>query len=443
MHFTQAIAASILAYCAVAAPAGPTCDSSESICRKYTANNGLSSAECTVAVAQCIGACQVSFNSCSTAPDANHATCVASLVGCTGKSVEESLKPQSAVAKRVPKAPAPSCSDKYDTCRTGPDANMSLCNAEKAECKDTCSSAADECRSAPQLQHGPVRCQTGDAVYFPAPESRDEPHSAVGEPLTQPAPHSETGDAVYFPAETKKITSSLFQQPKANAAAKSCVLKDDACRTAPDANMSLCNAEKAACKATCHADANQCRTKPDANQSQCSADYAKCLGENPYAKKRADKPTSSSGSAVHQGNCKDFDDSCRTAPDANMSFCSAQTASCKATCSTENSACRAVPDANMSVCSAEYAQCLGENPYAKRDAPQSSSGSAVHQGSCKLADDSCRTAPDANMSLCSAEQAACKATCSAENDACRVVPDANMSVCSAEYAQCLGENPYN
>ncbi|KAK7946401.1 uncharacterized protein PG986_010722 [Apiospora aurea] len=364
MHFTQAIAAAILAYCAVAAPAGPTCDSSESVCRKYTANNGLSSAECTVAVAQCIGACQVSFNSCSTAPDANHATCVASLVGCTGKSVEESLKPQSAVAKRVPKAPAPSCSDKYDTCRTGPDANQAQCSAEKAACKDTCSSAADECRAAPNSNMAQCAAKYSRCLgYNPYAKRGEEPHSAVGEPLTQPAPHSETGDAVYFPAETKKITSSLFQQPKANAAAKSCVLKDDACRTAPGANQAQCSAEKAACKATCHADANQCRTKPDANQSACSADYAKCLGENPYAKKRADKPTSSSGSAVHQGNCKDFDHSCRTAPDANMSFCSAQTASCKATCSTENSACRAVPGANMSTCSAEYAQCLGENPY--------------------------------------------------------------------------------
>ncbi|KAK8023898.1 hypothetical protein PG993_011964 [Apiospora rasikravindrae] len=399
MHFTNAIAAAILAYCAVAAPAGPTCDSSESVCRKYNANNGLNGAECTVAVAQCIGACQVSFDRCSTAPDANHATCVASLVGCTGKSVEESLKPQSAVARRVPKAPEPSCSDKDDACRTAPGANQAQCSAEKAECKDTCSKAADECRSAPNsnmaqcaakysrcLGYNPYakrgeepHSETGDALYQPAPhsetgdavyfDSREEPHSETGDALYQPAPHSETGDAVYFPAESKKITSSLFQQPKANAAAKSCVLKDDACRTAPGANQSQCSAEKAACKATCHADANQCRTKPDANQSACSADYAKCLGENPYAKKRADKPQSSSGSAVHQGNCKDLDDSCRTAPDANMSFCSAQTASCKATCSTENSACRVVPGANMAVCSGEYAQCLGENPYAKRDAP--------------------------------------------------------------------------
>ncbi|KAK8040317.1 hypothetical protein PG991_000105 [Apiospora marii] len=374
MHFTNAIAAAILAYCAVAAPAGPTCDSSES----------------------CIGSCQVTFDRCSTAPDANHADCVSRLVACTGKSVEESLKPQSAVAKRF-QTHADSCTYKDDACRTAPGANMSLCNAQKAECKDQCSSDADACRSAPnsnmaQCASGYSKClgynpyskrgdephwavgepltqpaphsETGDAVYFPAPEARDEPHWAVGEPLTQPAPHSEVGEPLTQPAQ--KLTSSLFQKPESSsgspARSGSCKLADNSCRTGPGANQAQCSAEKAACSAMCKSDADACRVAPGANQSACSADYAKCLGENPYAKKRG-TPTSSSGSAVHQGNCEQLDTDCRTAPDANMAECSAKVANCKATCDTENSACRAVPNANMSTCSAEYAQCLGKNPY--------------------------------------------------------------------------------
>ncbi|KAK8067759.1 surface protein sp1 protein [Apiospora saccharicola] len=432
MHFTSAIATAILAYCAVAAPAGPTCDRSESVCRSYTANNGLSSAECTIATAQCIGSCQVTFNSCSIAPDANHADCVSRLVGCTGKSVQESLQPQSAVAKRF-QTHADSCSFKDDACRTAPDANMAQCSAEKAECKDQCSADADACRTAPGANM--AQCASGYAKclgYNPYSKRAEEPHW-------------ETGDAVTFPAEAKKVTSSLFQKPTSSSGSPvrsgSCVLADNKCRTAPDANMAQCSAEQAACKSTCQADSNACRTAPGANQSTCSAEYASCLGENPYAKKRG-APTSSTGSAVHVGSCVLAEDSCRNAPDANMSLCSAEKASCRSMCAGEASACRVAPGANQAQCSAEYASCLGENPYAKRDAPTSSTGSAVHQGSCKLADDSCRTAPDANMSFCSAEQAACKDMCSSENTACRVVPGANMSTCSAEYASCLGENPY-
>ncbi|KAK8073977.1 hypothetical protein PG994_004876 [Apiospora phragmitis] len=410
MYFNNAIAIAILAYCAAAAPAGPTCASSEDVCRKYTANNGLSSVECNIAVAQCIGACKVSFDRCSTAPDANHATCAASLVGCTGKSLDESLKPQSAVAKKDAVADA-SCALKDDACRTAPGANMAECSAQKAECKDTCSTAADSCRGGPDANMAACAGDYAKCLGYNPYAKRDEaPHSETGDAVYFPAPHSETGDAVYFPA------------PKSKAAASGCVLKDDACRTAPDANMAQCSAEKAACKATCKADSNQCRTAPDANQAQCSADYASCLGENPYAKKRG-TPQGYSGSAVHQGDCEKADTACRTAPGANMAQCSAEKASCKNMCSGEADACRAVPGANMSTCSAEYAQCLGTNPYAKRgDAPQSSSGSAVHRGNCEAADDACRTAPDANMSFCSAQKASCKDMCSGEADACRAAP---------------------
>ncbi|KAK8098991.1 uncharacterized protein PG998_012232 [Apiospora kogelbergensis] len=391
MYFNQAIAIAILAYTAAAAPAGSatTCADRDSVCRKYTANNGLSSVECDVAIAQCIGSCQVSHDRCSTAPDANHATCVASLVGCTGKSVSESLKPQSATGEALTfpaqsKAAADSsCVLKDDACRTAPGANMAECSAQKAECKDQCSSAADACRTAPGANQSLcsadyAKClgenpyakraeephwETGDAVYFPAKNAK-----------TAEEPHWETGDAVYFPAQSK-------------AAATSCILKDDACRTAPDANMSLCNAEKAACKTVCQADADACRTAPGANQSLCSADFAKCLGENPYAKKRAteephwetgdavyfpaknavkaaaEEPHFELGTPVYQGNCQQLDDKCRTAPGANMSLCNAEKAECKATCVKESDACRSAPSANQAECSAKYASCLGTNPY--------------------------------------------------------------------------------
>ena len=159
MYFTQAVAVAILAYTAAAAPAGPTCVSRDSVCRKYTANNGLSVAQCDVSIAQCIGACQVSFTACQTAPDANHSQCASQLVACTGTSYTDALKPQSAVGEAVTQ-PAPTSSagtpvyqgncEQLDTiCRTAPGANMAQCSAEQAQCKDTCSKEANACRVAP------------------------------------------------------------------------------------------------------------------------------------------------------------------------------------------------------------------------------------------------------------------------------------------------------
>ncbi|KAK8877644.1 surface protein SP1 [Apiospora arundinis] len=429
MYFNQAIAVAILAYTAAAAPAGPNCDRQDSICRKYTANNGLSAVECEVSVAQCIGSCQVSFDRCSTAPNANHATCVAQLVGCTGKSIDASLKPQSATGDAVyqpaakTKAAETSCVLKDDACRTAPGANQAECSAQKAECKDQCSSAADACRTAPGANQSLcsadyAKClgenpyakrgeephwetgdavyfpaknskaaekphfETGDAVYFPAPKeakTAEEPHWETGDAVYFPAPkdakraeepHWETGDAVYFPAKDSKVAEkphfetgdAVYFPAQTKAAASSCVLKDDACRTAPGANQSLCSAEKAACKTTCLADADACRVAPGANQSLCSADYAKCLGENPYAKKRG-TPQASAGTPVYQGNCEQLDTVCRTAPGANMAQCSAEQAACKATCQSVSDVCRTAPGANQAQCSAEFAECLGTNPY--------------------------------------------------------------------------------
>lgn len=161
MYFTQTIAVAILAYTAAAAPAGPTCASRDDVCRKYTANNNLSSAECDISLAQCINACQVPFAACQTAPNANHSACASSLVICTGISYEDSIKPQSAVAKRDD-APTSAngtpvyqgdCEQLDTICRTLPNANMTQCSADTAQCKDTCSKKADACFTAPDANH--------------------------------------------------------------------------------------------------------------------------------------------------------------------------------------------------------------------------------------------------------------------------------------------------
>lgn len=160
MYFTQAIAVAVLAYTATAAPAGPTCVSRDSICRKYTSNNGLSQVECDVSIAQCINACQVPFTACQNAPDANHSVCASQLVACTGTSYEDAIKPQSAVGEAVTHVAAVTsanadpvyqgnCEQLSDVCQTLPGANASKCASDKAQCKDTCSKANNACRGGP------------------------------------------------------------------------------------------------------------------------------------------------------------------------------------------------------------------------------------------------------------------------------------------------------
>ncbi|KAK4552503.1 hypothetical protein LTR86_010347 [Recurvomyces mirabilis] len=62
-------------------------------------------------------------------------------------------------------------------------------------------------------------------------------------------------------------------------------------------------------------------------------------------------------------DCISQETSCRTAPNANQSFCSAQAASCQATCSTNFNACSTAPNANHAYCASQYAACLGYNPF--------------------------------------------------------------------------------
>ncbi|KAJ6189104.1 hypothetical protein N7519_004012 [Penicillium mononematosum] len=99
-------------------------------------------------------------------------------------------------------------------------------------------------------------------------------------------------------------------------AASNCQAKDNACRTAPSANMAQCAADKAACCSTAYDDCrgapnanmatfqyNSCRVGPDANMSSCVAEHASC--------------------------CSDAFDLCRGAPGANMAQCASENAACK------------------------------------------------------------------------------------------------------------------
>ncbi|KAL2068626.1 hypothetical protein VTL71DRAFT_14963 [Oculimacula yallundae] len=84
----------------------------------------------------------------------------------------------------------------------------------------------------------------------------------------------------------------------------------------------LANASVLSKRADCQAQADACRTAPDANQSFCSAQLSSCLAYNPYAN-NTEPATQDPKSA-----CEAAANKCRTAPGANQSTCSAQLAAC-------------------------------------------------------------------------------------------------------------------
>ena len=61
--------------------------------------------------------------------------------------------------------------------------------------------------------------------------------------------------------------------------------------------------------------------------------------------------------ALATSNCQTKYNSCRTAPDANMSSCVSDHASC---CSTAYDECRGAPDANMAQCASDNAACKNQ-----------------------------------------------------------------------------------
>ncbi|KAF2136520.1 uncharacterized protein K452DRAFT_362456 [Aplosporella prunicola CBS 121167] len=120
---------------------------------------------------------------------------------------------------------------------------------------------------------------------------------------------------------------------------------------------------------------NQCRTAPEANMSKCSADKDTCYTNiglpSPYGKAKRDAPTKES--------CDDADNKCRTADDANMS------------------------NADKDAC---YTKAGLPSPYGKAKR-QETAVDCKDKECCDQQDNECRTAPDANMSQCSAWKDSC------------------------------------
>ncbi|KAK0109520.1 hypothetical protein ONS95_002209 [Cadophora gregata] len=170
----------------------------------------------------------------------------------------------------------------------------------------------------------------------------------------------------------------------------------------------LTNASLLNKRADCEAQANACRTAPEANQSFCSAQLVACLGYNPYANNTA---TATSSSYTPR-------ESCQAAADQ----------------------CRVKPGANQSTCSAELAACLGYNPYESKPAyTTETTYVATKDEVLTITDCPCTITQPVNPS---STPTSAPVDCQQQANECRTKPGANQSTCSAQLAQCLGYNPY-
>ncbi|KAK0110853.1 hypothetical protein ONS96_002442 [Cadophora gregata f. sp. sojae] len=189
----------------------------------------------------------------------------------------------------------------------------------------------------------------------------------------------------------------------------------------------LTNASLLNKRADCEAQANACRTAPEANQSFCSAQLVACLGYNPYANNTA---TATSSSYTPR-------ESCQAAADQ----------------------CRVKPGANQSTCSAELAACLGYNPYESKPAYTTETvtqfttycpypTTLVYNDKTYVATkDEVLTITDCPCTITqpvnpSSTPTSAPVDCQQQANECRTKPGANQSTCSAQLAQCLGYNPY-
>ncbi|KAK0392583.1 hypothetical protein NLU13_2078 [Sarocladium strictum] len=160
-----------------------------------------------------------------------------------------------------------------------------------------------------------------------------------------------------------------------------------------------------ACSTQCAKEYSDCRTAPDANMSFCAANYASCLGYNPFQNGTLVTPTACSAQPTNTVYTTEIVNSYTTyCPEAttlthgNKTYTVTQPTTltitdcpctvtkpigqptqqppapqpqpsqpagdeCSMKCAQEYSDCRTAPDANMSFCAANYASCLGYNPF--------------------------------------------------------------------------------
>ncbi|KAH8169811.1 hypothetical protein LIA77_10355 [Sarocladium implicatum] len=168
------------------------------------------------------------------------------------------------------------CEDKYNSCRTAPDANMSYCAAKYAECLgyspwDSGSFVTPTACSA-KPTHTTYTTEVVTAVTTYCPEATTLTYGNKTYTVTKPSTVTITD--CHF-TTTKPVVEPSNPAPKPTTPGQPGTPGTPGQPGQPGTPAGDCPAE-------CADKYNSCRTAPDANMSTCAAEYAGCLGYNPF-----------------------------------------------------------------------------------------------------------------------------------------------------------------
>ncbi|KAF5869251.1 putative surface protein sp1 protein [Botrytis fragariae] len=204
-------------------------------------------------------------------------------------------------------------------------------------CSDTCNTEYNTCRSAPGANRSTCASNYASCLGY--------------------SPYDSNGSLVTPTACSSSVASTTASSATTSATADACVSK-------------------------CNASYNSCRTGPNANQATCASEYSTCLGYLPY---------DSNGSLVTPTACSSVASSTTAAiTTTTQAASSATTDACVSKCNNSYNSCRSAPDANMSTCASEYATCLGYLPF-------DNSGSLVTPTACSSSAVSTTNAPSSTQ----------------------------------------------
>ncbi|KAL4895863.1 hypothetical protein BDV59DRAFT_199838 [Aspergillus ambiguus] len=219
------------------------------------------------------------------------------------------------------------CAKRDAACRTAPGANMAVCSSENAMCESAinrqCEQDFQQCRRSP------------DANISTCAADKSKCDRLSLEILSGGSSSSTTPVASSSATPTPSLGPSQATAPQ--CVIQGCTDRDNACRTAPGANMAVCASKNAMCQ--------------DAATLQCESSYAKCQqngGDDANCKaQRRDcnilshslhsctsltsstpVATPSATPATGSSDCEQEYNACRTAPGANMAVCAARKANC-------------------------------------------------------------------------------------------------------------------
>ncbi|KAL7947144.1 hypothetical protein V8C42DRAFT_344023 [Trichoderma barbatum] len=198
------------------------------------------------------------------------------------------------------------------------------------------------------------------------------------------------------------------------------------------------------CADTCTAKWEACKSALNANQSFCDSEYTTCLGFSPFSNGYTN-PTACSGSTLEPTSTICFDCSTPTAvPTSTICFdCSAPPPQPTSTICFD---CSAPPPQHTSTicfdCSAPPPQHTSTICFDCSAPPPQPTSTICFDCSAPPPQPTSTICFDCSAPPPQSTQDACAKKCTDQWVACKTTPNSNQSFCSAQYASCLGFTPF-